>query len=108
MCRWPVLVVVWGLCACGGTRVEAGLANAPRLGGDTPDRSGDVVVKMPTKTETRSHPVASSWLLPGSPGVEGQSLVVPWLDHFYVDWPCARAERTAPAASVTPIACTSR
>ena len=26
MARWPVLLFVLGLCACGGARVEAGLA----------------------------------------------------------------------------------
>jgi hypothetical protein len=107
MRRWPVLVVVWGLCACGGTRVEAGLANAPRLGGDTPEQSRDVIGKGPT-TKASSHPVASSWLLPGSTGLEGQSLVVPWLEHFYVGWPCAPAEPKAPAISAEPIACTSK
>jgi hypothetical protein len=107
MCRWPVLVVVWGMCACGGTRVEAGLANAPKLGGDTPEQSRDVIGRAPTTTAMSSHPVASSWLLSGSSGLEGQSLVVPWLEHFYVGWPCPRVERNAPPVTTEPIACTS-
>lgn len=105
MRRWPVLVVVWGLCACGGTRVEAGLANAPKLGGDTPDQSRDVIVKAPTNGTATSHPVASSWLLPGSSGQEGQSLVVPWLEHFYVGWPCPHVERSVQRASAEPVVC---
>lgn len=102
--RWLVLVL--GLCACGGTRMEAGLANAPRLGGATPEESQDVVVKMPPRAATSSHSVASTWLLPGSSVVEGQSLVGPWLEHFYVGWPCSpRVERRAAPVTVEPIAC---
>jgi len=102
--RWPVLVLVLGLCACGGARVEGGLANAPRLGGATPEESHDVVVKMPPRPSS-AHSVASGWLLPGSSGVEGQSLVVPWLEHFYVGWPCSHVERRAPPVTAEPIAC---
>ncbi len=102
--RWPVLVFVWGLCACGGARVEAGLANAPRLGGATPEESPDVVVKMPARPAS-SHPIASGWLSPASSGPEGQSLVVPWLEHFYVGWPCSHVERTAPPVTAEPVAC---
>ena len=104
MSRWPVLVFVGGLCAYGGTRVEAGLANAPQLGGVTPEQSADVIVKMPART-AGSHPVASSWLLPGSSVPEGQSLVLPWLEHFYLGWPCPRAERRTPSVTTEPIAC---
>lgn len=102
--RWPVLVFVLGLSACGGTRVEAGLANAPQLGGATSEQSQDVIVKMPPRTPS-AHPVASSWLLSGSSGLEGQSLVVPWLEHFYVGWPCSRVERRATPVTAEPIAC---
>ena len=104
MSRWPVLVFVGGLCACGGVRAEAGLANAPRLGGATPEESHDVVVKMPPNTPS-SHSVASGWLLPGASGLEGQSLVVPWLEHFYVGWPCSHVERRPAPVTAQPIAC---
>lgn len=102
--RWPVLLFVSGLCACGGTRVEAGLANAPQLGGATAEQSQDVVVKMPTRGAS-THPLASTWLLSGSSAPEGQSLVIPWLEHFYVGWPCSHVERSAPPVTVEPIAC---
>jgi hypothetical protein len=102
--RWPVLLFVWWLCACGGTRVEGGLANAPQLGGATPDESHDVIVKMPPRTPS-THPVASSWLLEGSTGLEGQSLVVPWLEHFYVGWPCTHVERNVQPVTAEPVAC---
>ncbi|HEX8796156.1 MAG TPA: hypothetical protein VF765_34640 [Polyangiaceae bacterium] len=104
MTRWPVLVFVGGVCACGGTRVEAGLANAPQLGGATSEQSADVIVKMPARTAS-SHPVASSWLLPGASAPEGQSLVLPWLEHFYVGWPCANVERRSPPVTTQPVAC---
>ena len=104
MSRWPVLVFVGCLCACGGTRVEAGLANAPQLGGATTEPSADVIVKPPARTAS-AHPVASSWLLPGSSAPEGQSLALPWLEHFYVGWPCAHVERRAPPGTTEPIAC---
>ena len=102
--RWLVLVFVSGLCACGGTRVEAGLANAPQLGGATLEESHDVVVKMPQRT-TSSHSVASTWLLPGSSLVESQSVVGPWLEHFYVGWPCTHVERRPAPVTAEPIAC---
>lgn len=102
--RWPVLVFVSMSCACGGTRVEAGLANAPSLGGATAEESHDVVVKMPSKAPS-SHPMASTWVLPGSSLVEGPSLVQPWLEHFYVGWPCSHVERRAPPVNAEPIAC---
>lgn len=105
MCRWPVLLFVGGLCACGGTRVEAGLANAPQLGGATPDQSADVIVKTPAATTASAHRVASSWLVPGLSAPEGQSLVLPWLEHFYVGWPCPHVERRATSVTTDPIAC---
>jgi hypothetical protein len=104
MSRWPVLVFVCGVWACGGARVEAGLANAPRLGGATPEASQDVVVKMPPRAPS-AHSVASTWALPGSSLVEGQSIVGPWLEHFYVGWPCSRVERRVAPVSAEPIAC---
>jgi hypothetical protein len=101
--RWPVLVFGLWLCACGGARVEAGLANAPALGGTTAEESHDVVVKMPPRVS--SHTVVSTWLLPGSSQMESQSLVVPWLEHFYVGWPCSSVVRRAEPVTVEPIAC---
>jgi hypothetical protein len=37
--------------------------------------------------------------------VEGQSLVGPWLEHFYVGWPCSHVERRAAPVTAEPIAC---
>ena len=113
MSRWPVLtvpaIVLLGGCA---PSVEAGLANAPRLGGSTDDRvhdsisnGGDSCGRYAEHGPLRGrippclvvvHPVEGVALAPPvASGKAEEGLVVPWLQHFYVGWPCV-----APAASV--------
>jgi hypothetical protein len=105
MSRWsPILGAACAvplLAAC-ATRVEPGLANAPRLGGiqTADERVSDVIsnggdscgryaehgplrARLPP-CPTVSHPLAASFLVQSPTGAE--SLVGPWLEHFYVDW----------------------
>lgn len=114
MCRWPVLVVlVVGplLAGCSSATVQPGLANAPRLGGTAlaDERVRDVIAngddacgrhgehgplrgRIPP-CPGASHPVATTWLAP-SPASTSESLVLPWLEHFYAGWPCPRSTTT--------------
>jgi hypothetical protein len=108
MSRW-LLVAVFSLApalGCGST-VGAGLANAPRLGGATTvdNRVNDVIANgddaCGVSTESGSVlrnrvPPCASWaprevnasvVPPESQSSVG--LVQPWLNHFYVGWPCA-------------------
>ncbi len=127
MTRWPMLTV-WGVlsllvgCSSSG---QVGLANAPRLGGtgladervhDAIANGGDACGGYAERGSLRGHvprcpapghpSAAASW-----PGPPTESRVVPWLEHFYVGWPCAPATRaprttepksTAWATSVPP------
>lgn len=126
--RWQVLTVcasAWTFMGCGalGT-TQVGLANAPGLGGAAhleTNREGltDVIANgrescartadgtgigdgplrhrvPPCETETRPVPssdLAPPWIVDG-----GQSLVLPWLEHFYTGWPCHHLPPTEPAA----------
>jgi hypothetical protein len=96
-CSFPLVVG----CA---PAVTPGLANAPRLGGSSADERSDDVVANGTDACGRDaeHGVLrGQW--PACPTVErapaltafkvksrpsGGGLVVPWLQHFYVRWPC--------------------
>jgi hypothetical protein len=110
MSRWPLLTVfsiAWPLAGCGWS-LHPGLANVPRTDGLGPadDRIHDVVAnggdscglhaeQGPLRGRwppcpAAAHPSAGALLLPASPGVN-ESLVRPWLEHFYVGWPCARS-----------------
>jgi hypothetical protein len=107
MKKWLVLSVcasAWMSLGCSSS-VQGGLANAPGLGGQAhpDDRIADVIANgrdscsrqgndgplryrvPPCETEVR--PAASDlvppWLVNG-----GQSMVLPWLEHFYTGWPC--------------------
>jgi hypothetical protein len=105
MLRWLVLTVLtaaFPLVGCGSS-VRAGLANAPRLGGTATadNRVTDVVSNgddscvaytehgvlrgrlPPCQTRTSALPISSA-PVPVPPG----ALVLPWVDHFYVGWPC--------------------
>jgi len=106
MFRWPVLVVlaVGPFLAGCSPAIQPGLASAPRLGGsaladaqvhdvisngdDACGRHGEhgsLRGRLPPCGMT-AHPVATTWLAP-SPAVH-ESLVLPWLEHFYAGWPC--------------------
>lgn len=110
MSRWPLLTVfsmVWPLAGCASS-VRPGLANVPRADdglGSFHDRIYDVVANGEDSCgkhaeqgplrgrwppcRSMAHPAVSTLLLPANRGA-GESLVVPWLEHFYVGWPCDR------------------
>jgi hypothetical protein len=114
MSRWLLFTVFSMLpalgCASSPVAVGAGLANAPRLGG-TPtvdDRVADVVSNgndacgvtggeagplpnriPPCVSWTPGLPLAAVVAPPPPPS----GLVEPWLNHFYVGWPCPHASR---------------
>jgi hypothetical protein len=105
MARWPMLAVLSIVVSTGcATSVEAGLANAPRLGGggladervrDVIANGGDSCGRYAEHGPLRGsacpagpHPVAATMPLSAAGGAKGQGVVVPWLKHFYVGWPC--------------------
>lgn len=134
MLRWLVLAVLstaLPLAGCGSS-VRAGLANAPRLGGATTadNRVTDVVSNgddscgayaehavlryrvPPCPGWTAGSPPASqASQLPSSTGSPPSgALVEPWLDHFYVGWPCpvatsSRASRSWSSPSHVDATC---
>jgi hypothetical protein len=105
MSRWsPLFGAAWAVSLLAGcsTSIEPGLANAPRLGGiqtadervnDAISNGGDscgryaehgpLRARLPP-CPTVTHPLAASFLVQSPTGKE--SLVGPWLEHFYVDW----------------------
>lgn len=111
MSRWLLLTVfsmVWPLAGCMSS-VRPGLANVPRPDdglGSFHDRTYDVVANGDDSCGWHAeqgplrgrwppcgppaHRAVSTQLLPANPGT-GESLVVPWLEHFYVGWPCGRS-----------------
>jgi hypothetical protein len=127
MSRWPVLIALsFGFSAaalgCAPT-VQPGLANAPRLGGTglADERTHDVVSngqdgcsghgehgplrgRVPPCPAV-AHPVASTMLLPAK-GSNDPSMVEPWLEHFYVGWPCPRPARPRDARVSSGLAST--
>jgi hypothetical protein len=112
MSRWPVLAafsIALLVLGCGSS-LRAGLSNAPRLGGTAPadEEVHDVVSNGDDACGLHAehgvlrnrippcpravHPLAgAAWpsLAARSPSDGG--LVVPWLQHFYVGWPCAHS-----------------
>jgi hypothetical protein len=123
MCRWPVLVVLsvgpW-LAGC-SPAVQAGLANAPRLGGtavadtrvnDVISNGDDACGRHGETGPLRGrippcpgavHPVVSTWLAP-TPSGRSDSLVLPWLEHFYAGWPCPRSAAFSAAVETRSLA----
>jgi len=110
MLRWLVLAVVstaLPLFGCGSS-VRAGLSNAPRLGGTatTDNRVTDVVSngddscgaytehgtlrnRIPACPSAGPTFPLSVSQVPAPARVEPSGgLVQPWVDHFYVGWPC--------------------
>jgi hypothetical protein len=106
MSSWALLTVCFVAPLVGGcgTSIQPGLANAPRLGGppESDSRIHDVVSngtdscgrhaehgplrgRIPP-CPTAGHPVVATVLFTES---DSDSLVLPWLEHFYADWPCS-------------------
>ena len=109
MSRWLWLTAFclapWtGGCA---PSLQPGLANAPRLGGTqlADERVSDVISngndscarnvgpgplrgRVPPCPTT--HPTRWAVAPSSSATGAGESLVVPWVDHFYSGWPCPR------------------
>jgi hypothetical protein len=112
MARWPVLVALSIMsCSLGcasQSAITPGLANAPPLGGTAGVDEGQVDVvsngrdsceSVSGRTPLRGHvppcPTVSrtSSTVPplSSIVVHQESFVQPWLEHFYVGWPCTRS-----------------
>ena len=124
MSRWLLVAVLSVVPSLGcGSTVGAGLANAPRLGG-TPtadNRVNDVIAngddacgvstesgsvlrnRVPPCTSWAPREVNASYLASPPAGQSSVGLVQPWLNHFYVGWPCAtsssRTKTLVPAGS---------
>jgi len=120
MSRWPLLAafsLAPLLLGCGSS-VRPGLSNAPRLGGTAladeqihdvvsngddgcglhPEHGGVLRGRIPP-CPGAAHPLArTSWLPTSAPSPADEGLVVPWLQHFYVGWPCANNAPRKPAA----------
>ena len=110
MSRWPWLtafcVAPW-IVGCGASSLEPGLANAPRLGGTqlADERVSDVISNGndscarntgPGPLRGRVPPCPTThptrWAVaPSSTTGMSESLVVPWVEHFYSGWPCPRS-----------------
>lgn len=121
MARWPVLVgfsITFTALGCASpSQVTAGLANAPGLGGTSvgDERQHDVVANGHDSCEsvtgrsplrghlppcpTASHPVAAASWEP-TIGANDESLVLPWLQHFYAGWPCTRSAAAVESRAV--------
>ncbi|MGH7295845.1 MAG: hypothetical protein ACRELB_12960, partial [Polyangiaceae bacterium] len=123
MCRWLVLTVfsVAPLLAGCGPTLTAGLANGPRLGGSAvaDSRVTDAVAngsdacrpvgegsalrgKLPACPTIERPPLVPLTIVVHDPGAD--ALVIRWLRHFYVDWPCqgARPEGSVALAFAAP------
>jgi hypothetical protein len=125
MPRWLVLTVVsfLGCAAPSAGALRPGLANAPRLGGTgvADERLSDVVSNGDDACGLRAEhgplrnriPACTVVTVPApgpsafrpSAGRAQPGLVVPWVQHFYVGWPCARP--TTGGASTLALATTS-
>ncbi|HLK38444.1 MAG TPA: hypothetical protein VKU41_16890 [Polyangiaceae bacterium] len=130
MSRWRLLAA-WSLvpCVAGcGASVRAGLANGPKLGSTGDEGIHDVIAngedgcatgggQGPLRHRVPPCPAAArasgpaSWTPSASGGPPEGGLVVPWLKHFYVGWPCATPAESRTAARVawafTPVASTA-
>ncbi|HTB76324.1 MAG TPA: hypothetical protein VK762_23915 [Polyangiaceae bacterium] len=113
MSRWLVLAVLstaLPIFGCGSS-IRPGLSNAPRLGGTatTDNRITDVVSNgddscglysehgtlrnrvPPCASSGSPFPLSVSQVPAPAPAAPAGALVEPWLDHFYVGWPCPAA-----------------
>lgn len=129
MSRW-LLLAAWSLvpCVAGcGASVRAGLANAPKLGSTGDESVHDAVANgqdscavgggqgalrnrvPPCPGAARAS--SPTWTPSASEGLPEGALVVPWLKHFYVGWPCARSTESRSTARIawdfTPVSATA-
>jgi hypothetical protein len=114
MSRWPVLTASSTILLAGcAPAVQPGLANAPWLGStgldDAPPHDviangdegcgrygeqGPLRGRIRPCTSIARGAAPNPWLLsPAVPPPDG--LVVPWLQHFYVGWPCPHPARSS-------------
>jgi hypothetical protein len=113
-CSFPLVVG----CA---PSVTPGLVNAPQLGGGAiaDERHGDVVANGADACGRDAEHGALRGQWPPCPTVErapavtdftvksrsnGGGLVVPWLQHFYVRWPCDSDGLPGPGEKVRTVA----
>jgi hypothetical protein len=130
MARSPVLVG-WSILSCSlslgcasQSAITPGLANAPPLGGaggvdegqvDVVSNGRDSCESVSGRSPLRGHvPPCPTVSRPAStlppPAVamaHQQSFVVPWLDHFYVGWPCTRSLTSLEALQAGAVALSS-
>jgi hypothetical protein len=125
MSRWLVLAVLstaLSVLGCGSS-LRAGLSNAPRLGGTptTDNRIADVVSNGDDACGAYAEngvfrnriPPCQSWapataravneVAVPAVGEPPGSLVKPWVDHFYVGWPCPAASSSRQTKSWSPL-----
>jgi hypothetical protein len=125
MSRWLVLAVLstaLPVVGCGSS-VRAGLSNAPRLGGapTADNRVGDVVSngddacgayaengvlrnRVPPCQSAAPAMARARYEVNVPPvGEPPGSLVKPWVDHFYVGWPCLTATSSRQTKSWSPL-----
>ncbi|MGD0526828.1 MAG: hypothetical protein ABSE49_16900 [Polyangiaceae bacterium] len=123
MSRWLCVTAFcfapW-IVGCGASSpLQPGLANAPRLGGTglADERVSDVISngndscarstgpgplrgRIPPCPTT--HPTRWGNVAPSSATGASESLVIPWVEHFYSGWPCPHATSSAVASTKTP------
>lgn len=113
MLRWLVLAVLstaLPILGCGSS-IRPGLSNAPRLGGTatTDNRINDVVSNgddgcgvysehgtlrnrvPPCQSSPSPFPLSASQVPAPAVAAPPGALVEPWVQHFYVGWPCPAA-----------------
>jgi hypothetical protein len=118
MHRWSffsVVSIAFASFGCSAS-VEPGLANAPRLGGtgladesvhdviaNGADSCGRHAERGPLRYRVPPCPTVTSGSASTSPiaapGVASENVAVPWLQHFYVGWPCAHPAPVSVSAS---------
>jgi hypothetical protein len=112
------MVVLLALSLGCGSSVQPGLANAPALGGtrvvdprvhdaiaNGPDSCGRRLDRAPGPLRNRlspcaplSSPAKSAAFVSKAPG--NDAFALPWMEHYYVGWPCLRADKKSAGAAL--------
>jgi hypothetical protein len=112
------MVVLWAWSLGCASSVQPGLANAPALGGtrvvdprvhdaiaNGPDSCGRRLDPGPGPLRNRlspcaplSSPTKSAAFV--SRASRNDALVLPWMEHYYVGWPCPRAYKKSAGAKL--------